>query len=383
MAGVDSTGFTRKRFTQIQSEMQAYLRAKISKHLQLTEKTGLGNVVNAAADQLAEGWEAIEAAYHGFDPDNAHDEAFVALCELTGTKRNGATKGAVLTSCTFAGGTLYPPGALVAHVDGFPDNRWVNRDEVDTTSTPGVHVVLFEAETAGAHGIALAGTLTRIAQPVTGWDSITNAVDATPGADIESLESLALRRVEELGAAGSGPMAAIRGAVSRVSGVLQVRSQENKTDFESGGIPPHGFRIIVWDGVSPAADDDEIAQAILDAAPGGIPTYGSNFGVAVDDDGLNQVINFDRAIGMPVYINVDVDGSTVGVSDAILKEAAKLRLGSTVVREKLKGAASVLPGVNDVVSFTLGLTPAPVGTSNIVMAVNQFPLFDASRISVS
>lgn len=380
--GVTTEGFTRKPFTQIQSEMQAYVRAKISKHLQLTEKTGLGNVLNAASDQIAEAWEAQEASYHAFDKDNALDDAFVALCELTGTKRRGATKGTASTTCTFAGGVTYPPGALIAHVDGFPDNRWVNRDTIVTT-TGGSYPVLFDAETAGAQGVALTGTLIRIAQPVTGWNTVTNAVDATPGQDIESIEALYVRREQELQRGGSGPVAAIRAAVSEVAGVVQVKSVENKTDYWTT-IPPHSFRIIVWDGQSPAALNDEIAQALYDNAPGGIPTVGAYSGTAIDrEDGSTVTVRFDRAAGVPVYIVADVAGSTAGVADAILAEAKKLGVGSTVIREKLKSAATLLPDVTDLASFTLGLAPAPVGTANLPMLVDQIPLFDLSRISVT
>lgn len=378
--GVTTEGFTRKPFTQIQSEMQAYVRAKISKHLQLTEKTGLGNVLNAASDQIAEAWEAQEASYHAFDKDNALDDAFVALCELTGTKRRGATKGTASTTCTFAGGVTYPPGALIAHVDGFPDNRWVNRDTVVTT-TGGSYPVLFDSETAGAKGVALTGTLIRIAQPVTGWNTVTNAVDATPGTDIESIEALYVRREQELQRGGSGPVAAIRAAVSEVAGVVQVKSVENKTDYWTT-IPPHSFRIIVWDGIAPAASNNVIAQAILDNASGGIPTIGAQSGTAIDKDGTSVTINFDRATGVLIWIVADVVGSTAGVAAAILAEATKLGVGSTVIQKKLAAAAVDLPAVSDLASFTLGLAPAPVGVANLVMAVDQIPLFDVSRISV-
>jgi uncharacterized phage protein gp47/JayE len=382
MAGVTPEGFTRKTFTQIQSDMQAYLRAKISKHLQLTEKTGLGNVVNSAADQLAELWEVGEFAYYAADKDNADEAAFVALCALTGTARRGAAKGVVNTTCAFDGGTIYPPGGLVAHVAGFPDNRWVNRDTVDTTAGAGSHLVVFLAETAGAKGIAAAGTLTKIAQPVSGWTSITNAIDATPGQDIESLEDLAVRRENELERSGTGPVSATAAAVSQLAGVLDVRWQENKTDYATT-LPPHSIRIIVWDGSSPAADDDEIAQAILDSSSGGVQTVGTQSGTAVDKDGTLVTVNFDRATALLIYVSIDVVGSTAGVAAAIVAAGEKLHMGDDVIREKLKGAAAVLDTVNNIATCTLGTSPSPVGTSDIPVAIDQIPLFSASRVVVT
>jgi baseplate J-like protein len=378
--GVTADGFTRKTFVQIQSEMQAYVRAKISKHLQLTEKTGLGNVLNSAGDQIAEVWEAVEAAYHAADKDNALDDAFVALCELTGTKRRGATKGVVVATCTFDSVHVYAPGALVAHVNGFADNRWVNRDTI--TSTVGANVgLVFEAETAGAQGRCTTGTLTKIAQTATGWTAITNPAGSTDGEDIETIEALGVRREQELQRGGSSTLAAVKSTVSAVAGVIQVASVENKTDYATT-IPPHSFRLIVWDGVAPAASNDEIAQAILNASVG-IQSVGASSGTAVDADGLPELVFFDRAVGVPIYVSINVDGSTVDVADAIVTEGNKLKVGGDVIREKLKGAAIVLAGVDDIVTCTLGTSPAPVGTANIPMAIDQIPLFDAARVVVT
>lgn len=379
--GVTPEGFNLKPFTQIQSDMQEYVRAKISKHLQLTEKTGLGNVLNAAADQLAELWEAEEFSYHAFDKDNATDEAFIALCELTGTKRRGATKGVVVTTCSFAGAATYAPGALVAHVAGFPDNRWVNRDTLNIPAAGSYPGIIFEAESAGAQGTCNPATLTVIAQPVTGWGSITNPAESTDGQDIETLEALYVRREQELQQGGSSTLPAIKANVSAVAGVVQVEAIQNRTDYPTS-IPPHSFRVIVWDGVAPAASNNEIAAAILDASAG-IQSVGAHSGVAVDADGVPQTIYFDRAVGVPIYVSIDVDGSTSGVAQAIVDEGSKLRAGGDIIREKLKGAAIVLPGVNDIVACTLGTTPAPVGTANIPIAIDQIALFDVSRVVVT
>jgi uncharacterized phage protein gp47/JayE len=379
--GVTPAGFVRKTFADLQSSIHGFLRTKISPHLQLTEKTGLGNVTNSVCDALAELWEVADGAYHAGDPANSDEAAFVATCELTGTKRRGAQKGEVLCTCNFDGGQVYAPGDLVAHVTGKPSNRWVNKFEVpDTVGT--LTNIPFEAETAGAHGVANAGTLTVIAQTATGWNSITNPVEATPGRDIESIEELAVRREQELQISDAGPLPAVRGAVSRVAGVLRVKAQENKTDYWTN-LPPHSFRIIVWDGVAPAADNDEIAQAIVDSGCAGIQSVGALSGNAVDADGLPVVVNFDRATQVLIYIVTNVDGSTAGVAAALVAKGAELSVGDDVIFEKLKAAAANLSTVNDIVSFTLGTAPAPVGTANLVMSDEQIPLFDVSRVTVT
>ncbi len=379
--GVTPEGFNRKTFADIQSGMQNYVRAKISKNLKLTERTGLGNVINAGATELAEVWEAVEGAYHAADKDNATDAAFVAICELTGTKQRGATKGAVLCTCNFAGLQTYAPGALIAHVQGFPDNRWVNRDEIVTTIGGDYFDVAFVAETAGSKGTCELGTLIVIAQSATGWNSITNPDRSTDGKDIETLEELGVRREQELQKGGSSTLPAIRASVSAVAGVLQVHGVENKTDYWTT-LPPHSYRIIVWDGIAPTADDNEIAQAILDASVG-IQSVGTSSGTAIDADGDPIVVNFDRAVGVPIWVSIEVEGSTAGVAAAVVKEGSKLGIGADVTREKLKGSVIILDNVSDIVACTLDTSASPVSTANIPMAIDQIALFDASRVVVT
>lgn len=378
--GITPNGFKRKTFADVQASMQEYLRAKVSKHLQLTEKTGLGNVLNTAADHLAELWEVAEACYHAGDPDNADEAAFVALALLTGTHRRGATKGRVLCTCNFDGGQSYPPGALIAHVTGKPTNRWVNAETVpDFAGT--LTGIPFEAETAGAAGFCNAGTLTVMAQTVTGWNSITNPAEATPGTDLESLEALAVRREQELQLSDAGPLPAVRKKVSRVPGVVRVAAQENKTDYW-GFLPPHSYRIIVWDGSGEVAANDAIAQAILDSGGAGIRSYGSLSGNAIDADGNAETVQFDRAAPILVWVDVTVVGSTAGVAEAIVAEGSKWTVGDDVVLEKVKSAVAQLPGVVDVVSFKIGKAEFPTGTTNIPIGADQIALFDLSRVTV-
>ena len=380
--GVTPTGFLRKPLEKIRESIHGYLRTKISPHLKLTGKTGLGSMVEGALTELDELWEVAESCYHANDPKNADEAAFVAVCEITGTERRGATKGVVLATCNLAANRTFAPGALVAHVDGEASNRWVNRDEIVSTTAGSYPGLTFEAETAGAAGKCEAGTLTKIAQTADGWNSITNPAKATPGQDIETLEQLAVRREQELQISDVGPLAAVRGAVSKVAGVIQVTAQTNRTDYW-GALPPHSFRVLVWDGVAAAALNDEIAQAIVDAGCAGIASYGQLSGNAIDADGNAEVVKFDRVQEIPIHVDVTVKGSTAGVAAAIIGAGSKHNPGDDVVIAKLRGAVSGLASVTDVVSFTIGTTPSPVGTVNIQIADDRIATFDISNVSVT
>jgi len=76
----------------------------------------------------------------------------------------------------------YPAGTLVAHVDGEPDDRFINVVDVVSTA-PGQDVdgVLFRSESGGTVE-APNNQLTEIAEPVSGWNSITNSPPGGGGA---------------------------------------------------------------------------------------------------------------------------------------------------------------------------------------------------------
>jgi hypothetical protein len=97
--------------------------------------------------------------------------------------RRGAgpmTRALVTVTLTLEDGQSYPPGVLVAHVDGSPENRWRSRDPVTTNHHQYAVDAVFESELPGAAAVD-PGTITVIAEPVDGWYGVTNAAGSTPG----------------------------------------------------------------------------------------------------------------------------------------------------------------------------------------------------------
>jgi uncharacterized phage protein gp47/JayE len=299
--------------------------------------------------------EAAEAAYFASDPDAATDTALVALAELTGTPRRAATQGAVLATVNLNAGT-YAAGSLIAHEDGNASNRWTNRDEI-VKATSGSTSATFLSEATGSAATVAAGKLTKVAQAVTGWNSVTNATDATAGTDLETIEELRERRKVELQQAGSGTLGAIVAAVGGVAGVVEAVGLENVTAAPTT-IDPHSFRVTVWDNGG-AAGNDAIAVAILANRPAGVLSYGGVTGTAIDPvTGIASTERFVRATGVPVEIAVTID-SAEGVAIADVRAAVKAAfdsdagIGRTVRYNRLLGAAFDVEGVDDVTAFTI------------------------------
>ena len=379
---ITETGYQRRTRDVVLQSIQQALRGKISLKLDLSEDAVLGNTSNIDADRVDELEQLVEEAYNAFDPDNASDDRMAALALLTGVPRRGETKGLVTATLDLDASQTYAPGDLAAHVVDEPTNRWLNRDEVVST-TAGEYEAVFESENAGAAAIAEAGTLTVIATPVSGWNSITNDEAATPGQDIESIAALRIRREQAVASGGSRTRGAIRAKLIAIDGVLSAEVFENTSSaVDANGIGPHNIRPVVWDGSPAAAEDDEIAQAIYDHAAEGIRSQGTQSGTARDPGTSAPVtVNFDRATASDITVAVDIQSETGVAGDdvkAAILAAMPGRVGQEVTINKLRGSVFTVPGVDDWVTFTVN-----GGTADLPALQSTIYLLDESDISLT
>lgn len=378
---VTATGFETRSFGDILEEIQTAQRSTISAKLDLSERTVLGSLNAIFADHLAQVEELVAEAYAAFDPDNASDDRFVALCLLTGVPRRSATKGLADVTLNLQASKTYAPGDLTASVQDEPDNRWLNRDTVIST-TAGNYSAVFESEFASSAAVAPSGTLTVIASPVDGWNSITNATDATSGTDIEDIEALRLRREQAVSLGGSRTRNSIRAAVVSLDGVLSCEVFENVTNATDGdGIPAHAIRVVVWDGSPAQADDDEIAQAIWDRKAEGIVSDGGESGTAQDDVAGPQTVDFERATEDTITVAVNIESeSGVSIDDvkAAIIAVMPTRVGDPVIYNRLSGAVFRVAGVDDWATFVVN-----GGTADLPGDVSTIYTLSESDITVT
>lgn len=399
MAGLTATGFDRKTFSTIRAEIIAELQRTISVQLITNVSHPIGQIVDTFCGQLGEAWEALEEAYYGFDPNNAIGQQMVALSKLTGTQRRAATQGNVLATVNLDGGATYPAGVLVAHENGNEDNRWSNLNAVTTPAGAAANYqTTFVSETFGSTADVVAGQLTVIAETYSGWNSVTNAGDATPGEDLETIEELRLRREDELAASGSATLAGVVADVSQVTGVLDVNGYENTSaasvTISAVDVAPHGILIRVWDD-SGAADND-IAQAIHDSRPAGIKSYGPESGTATAYDGSSKTESFLRVDEKVVEVNVVIDSATTvaaaDVKAAIMagfgtlnESGTKTRkpIGADVIYNALLSLPFDVDGVDDVTTFQIRFNGDSWGTSNLTVFSNEIATLVAASITVT
>lgn len=390
MAGITPEGFDRKLLTDIVSDFEAAQRAAFGAGFDNAADTAAGQLNGIFGSSLAELWEILEECWHGSDPDAAAGYLLTALSALTGTARRGATASTVPLVLNLDAGATVAAGALVAHEDR-PDI--VFSIDADVTNGGGSAADVPASATCTATGptVALAGTLTVIVNPATGWNSVTNPGDAVLGRNVDSDAVLRQRREAQLALRGGSTVAAIRADLLALTEVQDAFVIENTTDTTVDTLPPHSFEAVVDDGDTPAVDDDELAQVIWDSKPAGIATAGGLTGTATDETGADQLVNFSRVTRKPVYISITVeanddypiDGDAQVKAALVLYGTQNYGLGDDVIALALRAQGLAVAGVTDVPTFTLGFAPAPVGTSNLAVATRERATFASANITVT
>lgn len=387
MAGLTSTGWVAKSAAEFAADIEAELRASsaFGTDVDTSGESVLGQLIGVFASRLAEVHEAAGVVYNSRDPRGASFAGLDAVCSLTGTDREAATKGTVTLTVNLNAGVTLPAGSI-AHVSGQPTNRWVTTAAVTNSSGSAANVtVTAEAETAGVYTANL-GTITSIATPVTGWNSVTNAADADPGSATESDVALRARRERELTAGGTSPLDALRAAVSAVSGVSSVSVDENTSDHYDPvrDLDGHSIRCVVQGGT-----DAAVARAIWDGKAAGIATQGSTSVILADDGGFARSIRFSRPTTVNAYASVRViyDASTYP-GDATLKTAlANITTGqlagAPIRTSALITAALAVAGVTDCTVALLGRSSGAQYAANLTAAPSEVLKLASARITVT
>ncbi|MCC6178803.1 MAG: baseplate J/gp47 family protein [Phycisphaerales bacterium] len=437
MAGVTSTGWVSKTLGELQSDLRAAFRRVFGLAVNVDPRARAGQLVDIMADALSTVWELGEAVAGAVDPSGASGVLLDNLSALTNTFRLPATKSTVTLTCigtvatalaagrrvsvagtsavfettalatiaaapAWAASTPYAAGAIVASDSSIWRASVAGTSGVvapngagpfvDGTVTwvrlgSGVGYVDVEAEATVTGPVqGFAGTLTVIDTPVSGWNAVTNALDALPGTNQETDAELRLRRQQEIAAIGTSPLDAVRAEILKVAGVTSCTVFENTTDVTVDGITPHAIEALVEGGA-----DADLRSAIFAAVAAGIETVGGVSGTVADSGGNSHTIKFTRPSVVNIYVAITLtkdparfplDGDAQ-VRAAIVAAGDQRGLGFDVVSSRIAGDVfAAVPGVLDVTAVLVSTAPGPTLPTTIPISLRQRADFDTSRITV-
>jgi uncharacterized phage protein gp47/JayE len=400
--GLTDQGFIAKPIAQILSDMQAVELDGIAPNLNLQPPDPIAVLTGEVAAEVSELWQVVAAIYAGIDPDAASGDQLTGLSLLTGTTRLGPQATQVIGCIVNVEPGTYAAGTMFAHPNGNPTALFTNKaDVVNSGESAANETVDFAAVDPGPTTVN-AGTLNVIAQPLTGWNSITNPNAGSIGNNGEDDPGLRLRREQELQAAGASTADAIRSDVlaqlvppKTTSETLTCTVLHNDTDVtDANGVPPHSIEVVAYQPGNTVADDIALAQLILDQKPAGIGTHGTSSATATDAEGNTETISFTRPTTTTIYVAVNVKGNVqaAAVTAALQAYTATawqpgvsaiiLALQASLFPSPIDPTIGV-PGLIDVLSFKIGTTYPATGTSNITIDVRHVALLGTIDVTVT
>jgi uncharacterized phage protein gp47/JayE len=307
-----------------------------------------------------------------FDPAFTFGRYQDALARLYALTRDGAEPTVVQCNVSGAGVTI-PVGALARDTSG---NIYAATVAVTIPAGGGTLSQTFAAVVPGPT-VCPAGTLNQIYQAIPGWDTITNPADGVVGSNTETRAQFEARRQATLQGNARSALAAVRGAILAVAGVLDAYTAQNNTGgaVTLGGVtlPAHSFYAAVVGGVAL-----DVATAIFDKLPPG-PTMVGNTTVSVQDTSPPYVspfptysITFEIPTALPVLFAVslangpDVPSNAVTlVKNAIISAFAggdggpRAGIGSTIYASRFITPVAAIGTWVRVVSLQVGAPNAP------------------------
>jgi len=440
--GLSATGYLAKTTQIIREEINEDYHDTFGNSLDLTDATPLGKEIGIIAERLALLWELGEATYSSQDPDKAEGAAQDAVCALTGTLRDAATSSTVTITATGTATTVITSGSqasvtgtgelfttdaagtLVALTAWAISTAYALNDrrsnggncyictvagtsagsggptgetsaEVDNTATwrfigNGVSAVDIAATAVNTGPLlGVSGDIITIETPISGWDSVMNLEDATPGTNIETDASLRAKREEEIADAGTATIDAVRAALLKVTGVTGVTNFWNNTNAtDADGVPPKAVECLIEPSTVVPQD---IYDALLANVCGGILTYGSTSGTATDSEGNAHAMAFSYPTEIDIYVSPTYtydaltypDDGDDQVKAAIVAFGLLQATGKDAVSGSIEAQIHSIPGVLEVSLCAIGTAGSPTLETTIAIGTREKAVHDTARIVIT
>lgn len=392
--GVTQFGFRRKTYADIIADMESKAKNLLGANIDLSSASPLALFLRVIAFGLSLLWAVAERVYNSAFVDHAVGQSLDYVVKYAGIARRSATAARRMVRFTGDPGVVIPAGFLIG-----TDDLSIRFATAETVTIPesGQVDILTHAVEPGTSSNVSTGQLNRVINPIAGIDAVTNIDHPrnVDGLDRETDRELRERYVLSLAAGGASTIDSIRASVLAVRGVRTANVFANRTmETDDDGRPPKSVEVIVLGG-----SDEDVARAILNTIAAGIEPFGDVEVPIEDAGGQEQLIRFNRAQVIDIYVNIEVETSAAypadgddRVRDAVIAYIggvdtegvtnAGLSLGQHVVWTAVIQAARSVPGVIDV-SVTIGTEPNPTSTSNIPVGARQVAETAHDKVVVS
>jgi uncharacterized phage protein gp47/JayE len=380
---ITSTGITAPSYADIYQSLQASFQGIFGSDAYVDPDSQDGQMLAIVAKAIADSNAVSIAVYNAYSPATAQGVALSNAIKINGIARGIATSSTALVRIVGEIGTQINNGVV-----GGPDNsRWTLPALV--TIPPAAFIDVTATCTLEGSTEAAIGTLTRILTPTLGWQSVTNAAAAAPGAPVELDATVRQRQTTSTALPSLTVLDGIVGAVAAIAGVTQVKAFENDTNAtDSNGLPAHSIALVTLGGASA-----DIANAIYLKKTPGAYTYGTTVVPVTDSFGIINTIRYFIATNVAIKAQLTIKaltGYTSSIGDQIKQSMVdygnalginkRVDIGRLYLPAQLNGQQGF--ETYEVNLIQIAIVPAAVGSVDIEIAFNQRSTWQLSDISL-
>jgi len=381
---ITSSGITAPAYSDLLAELQASFRSIFGSDSYLEPDSQDGQWVAILAKAMDDSNQAAIACWNSYSPTNSQGTQLSSLVKINGLKRNTASNSQATVRVSGTIGTTITSGKARDDLS----NVWALPSSV-TIPSAGYIDVTATCETLGDIS-APAGTITQIATPTRGWQSVTNLAAASPGEAVEADAELRARQKVSTSLPSKTVTAGMLGALQALPGVTEVKVYENNTAaVDANGIPARSIAVVISGGVTTS-----IGQTIMTSKTPGVPTHGALSVSVADGQGNTYAINYANPTPVTIGINITLhsfDGySSVVATEikaALVNYINALPFGDDVMLSRLYLPAQLF-GVGNAVTFelvsmTINRNSGTFAASDVAIAYNQTATATASGITIT
>lgn len=349
----------------------------------IQELTNLSVEVEAAKSLLYDGL---------YNPNVASGIWLDSICAWLDIIRKPATPTVVNCVCTGLSGTTIPIGSQILNTNG---DVFYN-ENIITIPSGGSVTAPFRAALTGKIP-ASAGTVNRIIQQLSGWDSVTNPTDGVLGDTEQTDLSLRNQRADTLALNSSGGYESIISACAAQPNITSFVLAENYSSaiktINGIIINPHSVYLSIYGSIS----DNDVANILAEKMSDGCGMQGNTTVTLVNPDYAWNIIDytFQRAIVTPMQVNVNIVNSTSYPVDIVaqIKKAVVDNFNGDIAGISAVGMAEtiyvtrfyqsiVALGVYQIIDITVGEVGGSFAQS-ILLPMSKMPTLTADDVVVS
>lgn len=371
---IDAAGFHFPDYPTVLAQLQADYRTIYGADVYLASDSQDGQWLAIQAQSLYDTFALASAIAAGFSPSYATGALLSMMVKINGIRRKTSSFSTVDLRVVGQVGTTITNG-LAEDVNG---NRWALPATVVIPSA-GEITVTASAVATGATP-AQANTITKIATPTLGWQTVNNAAAATAGAPVERDAELRARQRVSTALPSLTVFEGTIGAVANLAGVTRYRGYENDTKVtDANGLPANSISIVVEGG-----DATEIATAIGRRKTPGTYTNGTTAVTVLDKFGQPNTIRFFRPTTAQIKVEISVTAGTgytsaytTQIRNAVLAYINGLGIGQPVQLSKVYLPANLFGtaayGTFNITQIRLAKNAGSLAAADVAIAFNEVP----------